>query len=252
MPNTSQNSDRTLPWHMVVEAVAPHIVRVSTPRGSGTGFLLGRSPSGKFTGIATAAHVIADSHYWREPIRIEHYSSKEVLYLEHKDRGIIVEANTDSAAIVFDTPKLALPEQPLNLIAQGRVMKVGAEVGWMGFPANAQGNLCFFGGRISCSMEEWNAYLLDGVVINGVSGGPVIFPGGGDGVFKIVGAVSAYRPNWATGSALPGLGVATSLASFYSAITQISNLKDAESEPIAPSPLAPQPEPPQTPANTRI
>jgi hypothetical protein len=35
-------------------------VRISTPRGSGTGFLVARSSDVPMVGIATAAHVIAD------------------------------------------------------------------------------------------------------------------------------------------------------------------------------------------------
>jgi hypothetical protein len=86
-------------------------------------------------------------------------------------------------------------------------LPIGAEVGWLGFPAIAQYTLCFFSGNVSAWQEWRNAYLIDGVAINGVSGGPVIYSTPTDGV-QIVGCISAYRANRATGEALPGLSIA--------------------------------------------
>ena len=235
----SQNQDKRTPWYTIVDSVKPHIVRISTPRNFGTGFLLGRSPAGKFTGIATAAHVINEAHMWREPIRIEHIDSGKVAFLEHTMRGIRVDPDTDAAAIAFDSSLLdSLPADPISLVTDGKHLKIGNEIAWLGFPSNGLGNLCFFGGRVSSVLNKEKAYLLDGVIINGVSGGPVI-ASFYDGSFSFFGVVSAYRPNMNSGSALPGLGVATSAANFYVALEELKALKEFETPPVPPSPAQP-------------
>ncbi len=242
-----QNKDKRVPWHTIVENVRPHIVRISTPRGFGTGFLLGRSPAGKFTGIATAAHVINEAHMWHEPIRIEHIASGQQIFLEHNKRGIRVDQN-DAAAIAFDSTLLnSLPAKTMPLLPKSKVLKIGNEVAWLGFPQNATGNLCFFAGRVSSVLEKEQAYLLDGVIINGVSGGPVI-ASYYDGNFVFFGVVSAYRPNLNSGSTLPGLGVATSIANFYAALEELETLKKFETPPAPPT--SPEPSaPPAPPVN---
>jgi len=238
----SHNIDKRVPWHTIVENVRPHIVRISTPRGFGTGFLLGRSPAGKFTGIATAAHVINEAHMWHEPIRIEHVASGQVIFLEHSKRGVRVDQN-DAAAIAFDSTLLhALPPKSMPLLPKGKFLKIGNEVAWLGFPQNATGNLCFFAGKVSSVLEKEQAYLLDGVIINGVSGGPVI-ASYYDGSVNFFGVVSAYRPNLNLGSTLPGLGVATSITNFYAALEELDTLKQFETPPAAPIiPTIPTPE----------
>ena len=96
------------------------------------------------------------------------------------------------------------------------------------------GNLCFFAGRVSSVLEKEQGYLLDGVIINGVSGGPVI-ASYYDGTFNFFGVVSAYRPNLNAGNTLPGLGVATSIANFYVALEELKGLKEFETPPVAPA-----------------
>ena len=59
-------------WHEGIDTVAPHIVRIATPRGTWTGLLISHGKTNTIVGIATAAHVIDHAHYWEEPIRIEH------------------------------------------------------------------------------------------------------------------------------------------------------------------------------------
>jgi hypothetical protein len=242
----NQHNDKRVPWHTIFEMVTPHIVLISTPRGSGTGFLLGRSPGGKFVGIATAAHVINDAHMWHEPIRIEHVTSGKVVFLEHSKRGIKVDPNTDSAAIAFESSLLdSLPAQPIALLPKEKILKIGNEVAWLGFPGNGMGKLCFFAGRVSSVLEQQQAYLLDGVIINGVSGGPVI-ASFYDGSFCLFGVVTAYRPNMNAGATLPGLGVATSTANFYAALEEIHALKQFETQPVPPTQPA---QPVTTPTN---
>ncbi len=45
-------------WSEAVELIQPHVVRIATPQGSGTGFLISNSHNNAVCGIATAAHVV--------------------------------------------------------------------------------------------------------------------------------------------------------------------------------------------------
>ena len=63
--------------------------------------------------------------------------------------------------------------------------------GMHGYPAIEPYTLCFFAGTVSARLENRNAYLVDGVAINGVSGGPVFHCVDSDQV-QIIGCVSAY------------------------------------------------------------
>ena len=86
-------------------------------------------------------------------------------------------------------------------------------------------NLCFFSGRVSCAIESESAYLVDGVAINGVSGGPTLWLGHDN--FLCIGVVSAYIPNRATGEPLPGLAVVREITQFHEVIKNLKSLDDA-------------------------
>ena len=64
-------------------------------------------------------------------------------------------------------PEFALPLAPKDMF-----LRVGNDIGWLGFPAVEATRVCFFGGRVSAWNPNAKAYLVDGVAINGVSGGP--------------------------------------------------------------------------------
>lgn len=87
--------------------------------------------------------------------------------------------------------------------------------------------LCFFSGNVSARDENRHAYLIDGVAINGVSGGPVVFSTPTDGI-KIIGTISAYMVNRARGEALPGLSLAQDVSHFHAAISHIRNIDEAK------------------------
>jgi hypothetical protein len=108
----------------------------------------------------------------------------------------------------------------------GQRIDIGAEVGWLGFPAIAPHTLCFFSGNISAHQEFRNAYLIDGVAINGVSGGPVLYLTETDGV-QIVGIVSADSANRATGEALPGLPIAQDVSHFHDVANHVHSIDEA-------------------------
>lgn len=114
-----------LEWFEAVELIRPHVVRILTPQGSGTGFLFSRSANGSVCGIATAAHVVNQAHYWEQPIRLQSADSGQVAVLRPSDRAIILDESRDTAAIAFKSDILALPEEPPGLISTGSYLKVG-------------------------------------------------------------------------------------------------------------------------------
>jgi hypothetical protein len=71
-----------------------------------------------------------------------------------------------------------------------------------------------------------NRYLIDGVAIHGVSGGPVVCVSLTDGV-QIVGIVSAYMANRMQGDTLPGLLYAQDVSYFHETIDAIKTMDDA-------------------------
>jgi hypothetical protein len=138
---------------------------------------------------------------------------------------------------VFRPDDVPFPKETLRLTPEGTPLKIGNEVGWVGFPGIASGQLCFFAGRVSAWLESERSYLINGVAVNGVSGGPTFFVVGP--VVVIMGAVSAYRTNRATGEALPGLCEVTHVAQFHDVINTFKSLEEAkqqESPPSVPSP----------------
>jgi hypothetical protein len=108
-------------------------------------------------------------------------------------------------------------------------LPIGVEVAWLGYPAIAEYTLCFFSGNVSAFQEFRNAYLIDGVAINGVSGGPVMYSTTADGV-QIVGSITAYRANRATGETLPGLSIAQDVSHFQESVTRIRSIDEANQQ----------------------
>lgn len=236
----------TIEWHEAIEGVRPYIVRILTPYGSGTGFIVSHSGAGDVYGIATAAHVVSQAHDWELPIKIEHFASGAQLTLRHNDRAIFIDNSLDSAAIVFQPGALQLPKAPPELFEEGKILKVGVEIGWLGFPAVSPANLCFFSGRISSHFDGNSGYLVDGVAINGVSGGPTLWLGYKE--FRYVGVVSAYIPNRATGETLPGLAVVRDVAQFYDVNKRFRSVDEAREQQKPPQPHGPSAEPPIIPS----
>lgn len=212
-------------WYEAVEFLTPYIVRILTPQGSGTGFLVSCSKNTGLVGIATADHVISHAHYWQEPIRIEHQASGKSILLRHTDRAINSQPLTDTAGVVFERGELILPTDALQLTPPKQHFKAGVEIGWLGYPAIPQASLCFFTGHISAWIETEQAYLVDGVAINGVSGGPAFITDR-----MLVGVVSAYIPNRATGEPLPGLAVVRGVDQFHDLARSFRSLDDAKAQ----------------------
>ena len=224
------------PWNMVVETVQPHVVRLSTPSGWGTGFFLANAAGGTITAVATAAHVVQHAHLWEDPIRIHHPASGAAAVLRHNERAMRVDAESDTAVLVFPSGGITFPADPMGLAPKGRHLTVGVEIGWLGFPAIPAADLCFFHGRISAWSDALGAYLVDGNAINGVSGGPTVAVV--RGTLHLIGVVSAYAPNRATGEALPGLAVVRSVERFHDEVAAIKSFDEAKATETPASPPA--------------
>lgn len=231
-------------WFEAVEIIRPHVVRIETPQGRGTGFLFTRSANKSMMGIATAAHVVDHAHYWEQPIRVQAADTGETVLLRTFDRAIILDEARDTAALVFEAKKLTLPSDPLPLVPPGKFLKVGNAIGWLGYPAISASNLCFFRGTVSAWIQPDSAYLVDGVAINGVSGGPA-FVIIAEKVVTVMGVVSAYMPNRATGETLPGLGIVRDVAQLQNLLEPIKSLDEAKAEESLPT--TPPPPPPNAP-----
>jgi hypothetical protein len=147
---------------------------------------------------------------------------------------------SDTAIVVFDPGEgdeaIPFPEKELSLWGRDTYLRIGNEVGWVGFPAVSPEHLCFFSGRVSAFRHATRDYLIDGVAINGVSGGPTFIPMGKEP--SIIGVISAYISNRATGVALPGVAVVQDVESLHEWVSQFRSVAEArKAEP--PTPDAP-------------
>jgi Trypsin-like peptidase domain len=216
-------------WDDAIKIVTPHVVRISTPSGYGTGFLTFYNSNGRWCGIATAAHVVSHADEWQQPIRIYHQHSDTTSFLNQDGRMIFLDHKNDSAVIFFLKGDLQLPEVPIPLFPVNDRCSLGADIGWLGYPAIEPNSLCFFSGAVSARLEHRGAYLIDGVAINGVSGGPVFHCNSSDQI-QIIGCVSAYHANRATGEALRGLLRAQDVSHFHEAADTIRSWDEASAK----------------------
>ncbi len=213
-----------LPWRNALEVIRPHVAKVMTPRGSGTVFLCAYAKDRSICAIATAAHVVQDCHSWEEPIRVRHYMSGKERLLRANDRLIWFDHELDTAVVLFPRHELPFPRNTLLFISEGSILKVGVEVGWVGFPVVSPNNLCFFTGTTSCWMQDSKTYLVDGAAINGVSGGPAFYRTS-KGI-KVIGSVTAYLPNMT--AATPGLAMISDVDQFQRTIRTLRDWEEAK------------------------
>lgn len=213
-------------WDKAIATVTPHVVKILTPSGWGTGFLAFYNHDRAWCGIATAAHVVSHADEWQQPIRIQNAAS--TLFLKVENRVIFLDRLTDSAVVLFLKADLQLPETPIALMPVDQPCGIGIDLGWLGYPVIEPNTLCFFAGVVSARLEATKSYLLDGVSINGISGGPVFHcPSPTSNEVQIIGCVSAYHVNRATGEALPGLIRAQDVSHFHDVAGQILSIDEA-------------------------
>lgn len=218
-------------WEQVVQKVTPYIFKIETPAGHGTGFLCLYNDTKTFCGVATALHVVEYADTWKQPIRLTHHLSSEQLFLKDPEHIIITDGETDSAVILFQKPAFELPGELIEFLPLGTPLSIGNEVSWLGFPSIEPSTLCFFSGNISAWQDFRKTYLIDGVAINGVSGGPVLYVSQTDGI-QIVGIISFYKASRATGDVLPGLLFAQDVSHFHGVIAQVRSLDDAHKKKV--------------------
>jgi|SRR5689334_21046268 len=219
-----------LTWYQALAEIRPVVFEVLTPNGRGTGFQLFLNDSG-FCGIATAYHVIDHAHEWEEPIRLIHQASGESLVLKDEIRAIEVYPGKDLAFIFFHKNKFPIKPAP-KLIVAGHSLKPGAQMGWCGFPAVAPSRqLCFFSGHVSAYLSDGESYLVDGVAINGVSGGPAFYVTESDPFeTRLAGVITAYVPNRIAGESLPGLSIVRTVEPYRATLERLQSVDQAKEE----------------------
>jgi hypothetical protein len=98
----------TINWDAAIKAVSPHVVKISTPTGYGTGFLAFYNHDRRWCGIATAAHVVGHADDWQQPIRIQNEATGTSVFLKEDDRVILPDYRNDSAVVLFVKGELQL------------------------------------------------------------------------------------------------------------------------------------------------
>jgi len=99
-------------------------------------------------------------------------------------------------------------------------------VGWLGFPWFEPQRPCFFTGRVSCYRRDRDDYFIDGVVIHGVSGAPIVYLVK-KAVF-VIGLATAYIPNVAPPDTLPGVALASNVKQFQSLVKDLKSIDEAK------------------------
>lgn len=196
-------------WADAVREVLPHVVRIEVPDSYGSGFHIAhrRERRQQLASIATAAHVVAHARKWQEPIRLSGHKSS--VALEPRQYRMALNDDLDLAIIEVPWEAVDFPPEPLPTVASARTLPSGFPIAWCGYPNIVEEINCFFSGHVSAPLAAEGDYLVDGVVIHGVSGGPAFVQAGGQ--CTIVGVLSQYLPNRTNGDSLPGLGVVRSI-----------------------------------------
>jgi hypothetical protein len=224
--------------------------KIESPSGHGTGFFCYASPDKSLIGLGTARHVVEEENKWQQPIRVSNYTSGYSSLLTATDRVILEDESRDSAVLLFDPGDLQIPENLVPLFPRDTVLRVGAEIGWVGFPAVEPNTLCFFSGVVSAHIRNQTAYLIDGVAIGGVSGGPVFHSLRGEDEPEIFGIITAYAANRTSRETLPGLAVAQDISHIREVLADLNSVKEAaekkeQLEEELQKPRPPQPDPQQ-------
>lgn len=207
----AQRDTSVTSWQQVIPRLEPLIFRVHAGSSMGTGFIIGlsRADGGRHAMLVTALHVVEDVLGNDLPLELV------------RSDGTVVSAQIagpvhiypvgppecDTALIQVPTCEPLISQDALLPMPLETMLPRGADLGWLGYPGLVMPELCFFRGVVSGHQERPPIYLVDGVAINGVSGGPAFDPSG-----LVVGLVSAYVPNQvAPGRTLPGLMIVTPL-----------------------------------------
>jgi hypothetical protein len=146
-----------------------------------------------YTMFATAWHVIEHTIGNDLPLKFVSSNGKKIIGEDKGQCGIFRLGPDvfDTALIMLKTKEAIISQKDLlPMLSYEYMMPRGSEVGVLGFPGLVEPELCFFKGSVSGYLSNPPTYLIDGVAINGVSGGPAF-----DNRAHLVGLVSAYIPN---------------------------------------------------------
>ncbi|MFO1490256.1 MAG: serine protease [Kiritimatiellia bacterium] len=201
-------------WADAATLVRDYVVKIETPDSYGSGFLISYRDDLNTTRklvIATAYHVVEHALKWSEVIRIT--KNNVQVQLLPGEREILTLESRDLALVIIDVvDTFSFPDKVLPAINPKAELPPGLPVGWSGFPNIADNHNCFFAGHISAAIDDSGDYYVDGVVIHGVSGAPAFIEH--DDEVLLIGLISAYLPNRASGEALPGMTVIRSVNPF--------------------------------------
>lgn len=197
-----------LQWHDVVDRASKSVFRLYAGSSAGTAFVigLGREPRNGdwYATLATAWHVLENLPGRTDDLELVSVDRRTVFSSAADQIGFypLGEPRYDTGLVVVRTAAPLVEQQELlPLIPVESMLARGAEIGWLGFPSITEPELCFFQGYVSGYLSDPPFYLVDGVAINGVSGGPAL-----DNRAHVVGLVSAYLPNRIDpATTLPGL-----------------------------------------------
>ena len=223
-------------WSNAVSKINPFVVKIHTQSQWGTGFVFWQNQ--ELCCIATAAHVIKNANIegWEQPIYITQPDGNTAR-LNPVNRTIKAnlneDINGDSAAILIYKNCINLPPDCLPLWDFSREIPIGTEIGWLGYPRVVDNRItqpCFFSGTLSNNFTDLEQYAIDGVAINGVSGGPV-FCKLGENPPSVIGTLSSYFPNRIQSDSglesLPGIAVSHSFSAFIPISEDLDRLDKA-------------------------
>jgi hypothetical protein len=197
-----------LPWDKVVDRAERIVFRIHAGQSSGTCFVvsLGKQQESEVYHymLATAWHVVKDIAGSNHELQFVAANGKTVYEAKAGHYGIfrLGSEHFDTAVIWINSKiRFVAQEDLLPLLDYDLQMPRGVELGWVGFPGIVSSEFCFFKGSVSGYLHDPPTYLIDGVAVNGVSGGPAL-----DNRAHIIGLVSSYIPNQVDEyTTLPGL-----------------------------------------------
>jgi trypsin-like peptidase len=199
-------------WEELIRRVEPLVFRVHAGPCLGTGFVIGtggRNTGGRRVAIATAWHVIEEAAPAAETLELVRSDGTALSTLVSHPVEVmqVGPSECDTALILAEAREPLIATENLLPLPLETMLPRGSELGWIGYPGLVAPELCFFRGVISGYLEKPPIYLVDGVAIHGVSGGPAFSRNG-----LLVGFVSSYLPNvLGSGQTLPGLMIVTPL-----------------------------------------
>lgn len=208
-------------WEEISRRTEKIVFLVELGRTTGTCFAVSissaKNKKRKIYTFATVWHVIEKLTRSSKPIKLV-TADKSKAYEIMPDRYEVFREGPrklDTGIIEVESEMdLVSEEDLLPMLDFDEWLPRGADIAAVGFPGLAEEEFCFFRGVVSGYTKSPPGYLIDGVVLNGVSGGPAVDRGA-----RIIGLVSSYLPNRVDRhTTLPGLTTLIPISSIRSLI----------------------------------